>query len=130
MLELYRNIKKYRKELKMSQEELAKKTGYTDRSSIAKIEKGMVDLPQSKILLFAEALNVTPGELMGNVDEAVPTSGHQTGYYNPETAKAAQEMLDDPDLHALMDAARDARPEYVKSAIQLLKTLKETNPDG
>ena len=48
MLELYKNIRRYRKELKLSQEELAKRTGYTDRSSIAKIEKGMVDLPQSK----------------------------------------------------------------------------------
>lgn len=66
MLELYKNIKKYRLENKMTQDELARQTGYTDRSSIAKIEKGDVDLPQSKILLFASALNVSAGELMGN----------------------------------------------------------------
>lgn len=130
MLELYSNIRKYRKELHMSQEELAKKTGYTDRSSIAKIEKGTVDLPQSKIILFAEALNVTPGELMGSVEDDVQTSGQQIGYYDDETAKAHQEMYDDPNLHALMDAAMGCRPEYIRSAIQLLKTLKETNIDG
>ena len=50
----------------MTQDELAKKTGYTDRSSIAKIERGDVDLPQSKIILFAKALNISAGELMGN----------------------------------------------------------------
>lgn len=66
MLELYKNIKNRRKELKMSQEKLAELVGYTDRSSIAKVEKGEVDLPQSKIVLFAKALNIEPGELLGD----------------------------------------------------------------
>ena len=66
MLELYKNIKKYRSEKKMTQDELAKLTGYTDRSSIAKIERGDVDLPQSKIMLFANALGIDAGTLMGN----------------------------------------------------------------
>lgn len=65
-MELYSNIRKYRKEQRMSQEELAKKAGYTDRSSIAKIEKGDVDLPQSKIMLIAKALGISAGTLMGN----------------------------------------------------------------
>lgn len=66
MLELYKNIKKLRKERRWSQDELAKRAGYTDRSSIAKIESGKFDLPQSKILLFAEIFGVKPGTLMGN----------------------------------------------------------------
>ena len=45
--------------------DLAEKLGYADKSMISKIEKGLVDLPQSKILAFAEVLKVTPGELMG-----------------------------------------------------------------
>ena len=65
MLKLYENIKRYRMDAKLSQAELAKRTGYTDRSSIAKIEKGLVDLSQSKIKQFAEVLGVTPGHLMG-----------------------------------------------------------------
>lgn len=65
MLNLYRNIKRYRLDLGMSQEELAQKTGYKSRTSIAKIEKGLVDLPQSKIALFAKALNVDTEVLMG-----------------------------------------------------------------
>lgn len=44
MLALYDNIKKRRMELGMTQDDLAKLTGYTDRSSIAKIEAGKVDL--------------------------------------------------------------------------------------
>lgn len=77
MLELYNNIKNRRKELNMSQETLADLVGYTDRSSIAKVEKGEVDLPQSKIVLFAKALNVNPGKLMGEQRKpnAIPVLG-------------------------------------------------------
>ena len=65
MLELYKNIKRRRQQLKMTQTDLALKMGYADKSMIAKIEKGNVDLPQSKILAFAHVLETTPGELMG-----------------------------------------------------------------
>lgn len=65
MLALYKNIKARRLELKMSQDSLAELTGYKDRSSIAKIEKGEVDLAESKIREFAKALKITPQELMG-----------------------------------------------------------------
>lgn len=64
-MDLYLNIKKRREELGLSQEELAKETGYTSRTSIAKIESGKVDLPQSKIEIFAKALKTTPFYLMG-----------------------------------------------------------------
>ncbi|MDE7322400.1 MAG: helix-turn-helix domain-containing protein [Lachnospiraceae bacterium] len=65
MIELYRNIRSLREQRGLSQDELAKMTGYTSRSSIAKIEKGEVDLTRSKILAFAKALNIAPGILMG-----------------------------------------------------------------
>lgn len=62
---LYKNIKAAREALGLSQEQLAKKIGYTDRSSIAKIESGKVDLPQSKIVALAKALQTTTLALMG-----------------------------------------------------------------
>jgi repressor LexA len=65
MLNLYKNIKERRIELKMSQDTLAELTGYRDRSSIAKIEKGEVDISESKIREFAKALKVSPRKLMG-----------------------------------------------------------------
>lgn len=73
MLELYKNIKRRRQQLKMTQTDLALKMGYADKSMIAKIEKGNVDLPQSKILAFANVLETTPGELMGWDYEVEPT---------------------------------------------------------
>ena len=69
MIELYKNIKKKRLEKGMSQDALASLTGYTDRSSITKIEKGEVDLPESKISIFAKALSTTAPKLMGWVED-------------------------------------------------------------
>ncbi len=65
MIDLYKNIKRRREELEMTQAQLAEKIGYADKSMIAKIEKGQVDLAQSKIELIAKALNTTPRFLMG-----------------------------------------------------------------
>ena len=68
-MKLYENIKRLRTENGMTQEELAMKTGYTDRSSIARIEAGQIDLPHSKIIAFASVFNVDPVVLMGISDE-------------------------------------------------------------
>ena len=65
MLELYENIKKLRLEHGMTQSELAAKAGYADKSMIAKIEKGQVDLTVSKIEVFASVFRVSPGTLVG-----------------------------------------------------------------
>ena len=72
-MQLYENIKRRRNELNMTQTELAQKTGYSDKSMIAKIEKGVVDIPISKIDEFAKALHISPGDLMGNPDKSAPT---------------------------------------------------------
>lgn len=61
-------IKKRRIELGMTQEELAKKAGYKDRSSISYIEDGKKNLKQSTIVKLAEALKTTPSYLMDGYD--------------------------------------------------------------
>ena len=73
MEEVYKNIKKRRLELGMTQSELARLSGYENRSSIARIERGDTNLPQSKIVDIARALKVTPSYLMGWEDEEVAT---------------------------------------------------------
>ena len=54
-----------RKSHGLTQDNLAKMVGYTSRSSINKIEKGLVDIPQSKLTEIADALQTTPAYLMG-----------------------------------------------------------------
>lgn len=88
ILTLYKNIKNRRQELGLSQEELAKKVGYKDRTSIAKIEGGKVDLSQSKIIEFANVLGVPPSYLMGwdnaTVSEQIKKFREQKGLTQEE----------------------------------------------
>ena len=58
-------IRILRLNLGMSQDELAKKSGYSSRSTINKIELGINDIPQSKIKAISDALNTTPAYIMG-----------------------------------------------------------------
>lgn len=58
-------IKKRRAELEWSQRELSDRMGYSNHSTIARIESGKVDIPQSRIVQFAEVLGVSVAYLMG-----------------------------------------------------------------
>ncbi len=58
-------IKKRREELGMTQDDLAKKLGYKSRSTINKIEAGINDVANNKIIKFAQALNTTSAALLG-----------------------------------------------------------------
>ncbi len=64
-LNIGKNILAARKRLGLTQEELASRVGYKTKSAINKIELGVRDLPQKKIAAFAQALDMTPGQLMG-----------------------------------------------------------------
>ena len=90
MLEIYTNIKKRRKELGYTQTELANKLGYADKSMIAKIEKGQIDLPQSKIMAFAKALETDARILMGN--DGIVTDKQPT--YNVFVSTNEKKLLD------------------------------------
>lgn len=59
-----KKIRDRRKELGLSQSELARMMGYNDRSTIAKIESEKNHLTEPKIKQFAEVLNTTPEFLM------------------------------------------------------------------
>ncbi len=65
MVDIYRNIRNIREARGMTQEQLAAKMGYKSKSTIAKIESGVNDIPQSKIKAFANALSVSISDLMG-----------------------------------------------------------------
>ena len=61
-------IKSAREDLKLTKTELAKRIGVHE-SSINKYEKGLVDIPLSKISELSRVLNVTEAYLMGWEDE-------------------------------------------------------------
>ena len=123
MLDLYKNIKKLRLQMQWSQDELAKRAGYTDRSSIAKIEKGQVDLPQSKILLFADIFRVTPGELMGNdgIDDIlsrIPNIHPVTARRFPVlgSVSCGEPKFMDEEIDVYVDASEEIKADFVLRA--------------
>lgn len=62
-------IKQRRTELGWSQRDLAARMGYNNNSTVARIEKGTVDIPQSRIVKFSEVLGVSIAYLMGWEEE-------------------------------------------------------------
>lgn len=62
---MYERIKMLREKYGMSQQELAEKVGFKTASAVNKIELGLRDLNQTKIMAFAKALHTTPAYLMG-----------------------------------------------------------------
>ena len=76
MSELSTRLRLRRKELGLSQEELAQRMGYRSKSSITKLEKGVNDLPQAKLEELAAALETTPAYLLG-LDAPCPPPGFE-----------------------------------------------------
>lgn len=105
---------------------LEKELGW-GRGSIGKLKKGG-STSTDRLQALAEYFQVSADFLL-----EVPNSGQEndTGWYiNKETAKAAQEAFEDPNMRILFDAARGSRPEDIQMAAEMLERLKRTNPDG
>ena len=64
-MEIGEKIRYRRMQLRMSQRELARRMGYEGNSTLARIEQGKIDLPQSRIGQFADVLGVSISWLMG-----------------------------------------------------------------
>lgn len=63
--DIYDRIRRRREQLGMSQEELAHKIGYKDRTAVSKIESAQRQIKHSMIAKLADALGTTPSYLMG-----------------------------------------------------------------
>ena len=124
-------IRNRRIELDLTMKDVAEKVGVSE-GTISRWESGNIsNMRRDKIVLLAKALNIKPSVIMGwEESSTVPTDGQSDWYIDPETAKMAQEVFSDPDTRMLFDAARDAKPEDIRLAAEMLKRMKETNRDG
>lgn len=102
---MYDRIKKLRTQFGWSQEELAKKVGYADKTSIAKIEAGKIDLPQSKIVAFSAAFSTTPSYLLDGDNEATEKNSLHTIAAHFDGNEYTEDELDEIRHYA----------EYIKS---------------
>lgn len=125
MLDLYKNIRRLRLENGWSQNDLAKRAGYKDRSAIAHVEDGTVDLPQSKIMLFANIFGVSPAQLFGG-----SSANELTGdsYTTEEAAViAAYRNADETRKDVVCDVLHITRPSAAKEKTGLPKSSSSRN---
>lgn len=120
LTELIEKIKLRRLELGLSYQELSDLTGI-NKSTLQRYENGFIKkVPINQVQIIAKALNVTPGYLMGWENN----KENQTYYLNPEAAKMAQEIYDNPQYKVLFDATKKLKPESIKEVMKFIDYQK------
>lgn len=121
-------IKLRREELNMSQDELAHKLGYKNRSSINKIELDKQNLRQSKIKAIADALSTTPSYIMG-WDNPLYTENERDLFKEIYAAKEENKKWSflNEDEQDIILAYRNLDEESKRQLVLLLAFLKDQN---
>lgn len=128
-------IRERRQYLGMTQEELAKRLGYKSKSTINKIELGINDVSQKKIVRFAQELQTTVAYLMGWTDspdkktefEYYITNGDDLMYYHDHEFTRKLEEIESEEI-AIILKYREA-DEKIKNAVKVLLDVKEEDYD-
>lgn len=107
-------IRLKRNERGWSQRDLAEKMGYSNHSTVGKIETGKVDLPQSKVVQFAEVLGVSVAYLMG---------WEQVQKKNDTLSSIVVELRSDDELLSLVEGITQLNPEQRASVKQIVDVL-------
>ena len=84
----------------MTQAELARRMGYSARSTINRIENGSQAFPMKKLDKFAQVLDVTPAYLAGFTEADIP-DGLNKDYYIDYILNS-----DNPDFKILVETQR------------------------
>lgn len=87
-------------------------------------------LKADKLQRIADVLGVSIEYLMTGEETEKESDSGKKYYFSDETAEIAEEVFSDPDLRLLFDASRNAKPEAIRLAAEMLRQMKETNPDG
>lgn len=126
---MYEIFEKLMNERGVSAYKVSTATGVA-QSTLSDCKNGKTTPKIDKMQKIADFFEVSLEYLMtGKWDEKESASGKKY-YFNDETAQMAQSLFEQKDLRMLFDAAQDCKPEDLKMAADLLKRLKETNPDG
>lgn len=106
-------IKQRRTELKWSQRELAAKMGY-NHSTVTRIETGKIDIPQSRIVQFAEVLGVSVAYLM---------DWEKVQQKNSTLADITVRMRTDNEFLSLIEGINQLNGEQLASVKQIVGVL-------
>lgn len=116
-MKIGQKIKDRRTQLGWSQRDLASRMGYT-HSTVGRIETGKIDIPQSRIVQFAEVLGVSVAYLMGWDEEikADPVGMVERHF----------EIIMDEDISDIFDDFKTLDATQKKLVKDLVHSLAET----
>ena len=102
-------------ELGMTMKELGEKCDVSE-GTISRYESGNIkNMRRDVVAALAKALQINPKVLM-NWDDDEP------GYYvDPETARLAQLLHDNPQYKVMFDSTRDLDPKSIKEIMEFIK---------
>lgn len=104
----------------ITQAELAKRTGIR-QSSISDWLAGKYQPKQDKIAVIADALNISPGWLLGYDPD------DDQYYIDKEAAEYAEMLRTRPGARMLFSAAKDISKEDMEKAVEYIELLKLKN---
>lgn len=116
-----RNLAYYLHINEVTQKEVADAIGVSPQTFNTWMQ-GIAIPRMGKIQLLADYFHINKSDLIDDKEHGY--------YYDAETAQTAQELFEDEDLRVLFDAARGSKPQDLQMAADLLRRLKETNPNG
>lgn len=110
------NIKLLREKHKLSQKDLAIIAGVTDKA-VSTWESGAKEPRMGAIQRMADHFGILKSDIIEDIDA-------RQYYLNPETAKMAQEIYDNPQYKILFDATKKLKPESIKEVMKFIDYQK------
>jgi transcriptional regulator with XRE-family HTH domain len=111
-----------RKELGMTQEELARLMGYKSKAAISKIETNVNDITQSTVVKFAEVLQTSIAYLMGWEEEKAQPAQED----DAELLEYLEYLRTRPEARILMSTMRGATKEEVEENVRFIEALRKS----
>lgn len=118
-------IARRRKDLGLTQDELAKKMGYKSKAAISKIETNVNDITQSTVVKFAEVLDTSVAYLMGWEEEQPKVPHDFIQIFAEDTKQNEQHEL----LLMLFDSLPPASQEAVLVQLRALAQFQKAQDD-
>lgn len=125
---LAKNIRYLRKQLGMSQDQLAEKFGYKSFTTIQKWEMGTSEPPAGVVRSLADLFGVNIDDLMKTDLEKVSTkpfsnNKDDTYYLNDDSRDLAEFLFNNPDYKVLFDASRKVKPEDIEFVRKMIDRM-------
>lgn len=119
-----KRLKQLRKELNMTQKELADKLGIS-RAAVGLYEQGKRNVDNDTLLKLSEIFNVSADYLLGNTDIKTPVDKISSALSDdPDLLAFLNTLKEREDLQLLFKQTKDMSPRAIRQVIQIIKIIE------